>query len=172
MASNPIPEKLINFRVYLEGDPVNGVADVELPKLKSMTTTVEGAGIFGQVESPVLGHLEAISVTVNFRMMGDGASKLMAPKAHLLDFRGSQQISDAGSYSTKPMRLTMKGTPTEVDLGKLKVGESTESSIQFSVSYLKLYVDGVEWIEVDQFNGVYRVDGVDYSASVRADLGI
>lgn len=28
--TNPIPEKLINFRVYLEGDNLIGVADVEL----------------------------------------------------------------------------------------------------------------------------------------------
>ena len=51
-----VPEKLINFRVYEDGDDLVGVADVTLPTLDAMTETVKGAGIAGEVESPVMGH--------------------------------------------------------------------------------------------------------------------
>ncbi len=43
-----VPEKLINFRVYEDGDDLVGVADVTLPTLDAMTETVKGAGIAGE----------------------------------------------------------------------------------------------------------------------------
>lgn len=170
--SNPIPEKLISFRAYLEGDTLIGVADVELPKLKAMTETVSGAGIAGEVESPVIGHYESMTATINFRTVNADVGTLATPKAHLLDFRGSQQVCDAGTYSTVPVRVTMKAIPKQVDLGKFKVGAPTETGDEFEVIYLKLYVNGKERVEIDKYNSIARFDGVDVLEGVRADLGI
>jgi uncharacterized protein len=170
--SNPIPEKLINFRVYLEGDNLIGVADVELPKLKAMTETVSGAGIAGEVESPVIGHFESMTTTINFRTLNADAGTLATPKAHLLDFRGSQQVYDSGAYGTGAVRVTMKAIPKQVDLGKFKVGAPTETSDEFEVVYLKLYVNGKERVEIDKYNSIARFDGVDVLEDVRKDLGI
>lgn len=172
MASNPIPEKLINFRVYLEGDNLIGVADVELPKLVAMSETVSGAGIAGEVESPVIGHYSSMTATINFRTINQNAGTLATPKAHLLDFRGSQQVYDAGTYKTVPVRVTIKAIPKSVELGKFKVGSPTETGDEFEVVYLKLYVDGKERIEIDKYNSIARFDGVDVLEGVRADLGI
>lgn len=52
--SNPVPERLINFRVYVNGNNQAGVATVDLPDLEFMTDTVSGAGIAGEVDSPIL----------------------------------------------------------------------------------------------------------------------
>lgn len=51
-----VPEKLINFKVYKDKTDFIGLADVTLPTLESMTETVSGAGIAGEVDSPTLGH--------------------------------------------------------------------------------------------------------------------
>ena len=40
---NKIPERLINFRVYNNGNDLLGVATVELPELEAMSDTVSGA---------------------------------------------------------------------------------------------------------------------------------
>ena len=40
-----VPEKLINFRVYKNGDDLIGVADIELPSLEAMTETTQRSGI-------------------------------------------------------------------------------------------------------------------------------
>ena len=172
MANNPIPEKLINFRVYLEGDNLIGVADVDLPKLESMTDTVSGAGVAGEVDSPVIGHYGSMTTTIRFRTVNADVGTLAKPAAHLLDFRGSQQVYDAGVYQTVPVRLTMKAIPKSVELGKFQVGSPTETSDEFEVVYLKLYVDGKERVEIDKYNSIARFDEVDYLAGVRADLGI
>jgi P2 family phage contractile tail tube protein len=171
-SSNPIPEKLINYTVFLEGNRLVGTADVELPKLKAMTDTVSGAGIAGEVESPVIGHYESMTTSITFRTINGDVGTLATPAAHLIDFRGSQQVCDAGTYKTVAVRVTMKAIPKTVDLGKFKVGAVTETSDEFEVIYLKLYVDGKEVIEIDKLNYIAKFDGVDVLAGVRADLGI
>ena len=171
--ANQIPERLINFRAFLEGETLIGVADVELPKLESMKETVSGAGIAGEVESPVLGHFAAMSTTIKFRAITpDAVGKLATPAAHLLDFRGSQQVQEAGAFKTVPVRVTVKATPMSVNLGKFEVGKATDTADEFSVSYLKLYVDGKEIVEVDPYNFIAKFNGVDMLAGVRQDLGM
>ena len=44
MSNNVVPEKLINFRAYNDGNDLLGVTDVQLPSLDAMTETVKGAG--------------------------------------------------------------------------------------------------------------------------------
>lgn len=65
--TNSIPERLINYRVYNESNALMGMATVDLPELQAMSDTVSGAGIAGEVDSPVLGHYRAMSSTFNWR---------------------------------------------------------------------------------------------------------
>ncbi len=41
---NKVPERLINFRVYNDGNDLLGVANVDLPSIEAMSDTVSGAG--------------------------------------------------------------------------------------------------------------------------------
>ena len=170
--SNPVPEKLIAFRCYLEGDDLVGVADVELPALEAMSETVSGAGIAGEVESPVIGHYGSMTTTINFRTLTADVGVLATPKAHQMDFRGSQQIYDSGEYKTVPVRVVMKAIPKNVELGSFATGQMTETAKEFEVVYLKLFVDGKERVEIDKYNSVAKFNGVDVLDSVRSDLGI
>ncbi|MGI6252135.1 MAG: phage major tail tube protein, partial [Aminivibrio sp.] len=89
--ANVVPEKNINFSVYLEGGDLLGVAEVTLPPFEAMTETVKGAGIAGEFESVVLGHFGSMVVTLNWRNVTDSAIKLLAPRAHNLDLYGALQ---------------------------------------------------------------------------------
>lgn len=95
--TNQIPERLINFRCYRNGTDLLGVATVTLPQFQAMTDTVSGAGIAGEVETPVLGHYSSITTTVAFRTITADVTALASQMAHPLDFRGSQQVYDASS---------------------------------------------------------------------------
>lgn len=172
--SNPVPERLINFRVYVDGDNQAGVATVDLPDLEYMTDTVSGAGIAGEIDSPILGHLSSMTATISWRTITDYALKLTAPKSHSIDFRGSQQIYDAadGVLKSKPVRVSVKATPKRMGLGSLEVGSTTDSESEFEISYMKIWIDGKEVAEIDKYNFKFVIDGVDYLASVRSDLGI
>lgn len=172
--SNLVPERSINFKVYREGNDMIGIATVELPDIEAMTDTVAGAGIAGEVDSPILGHLASMAATIQFRTITGDVTSLAAQKSHSLTFRSSQQINDAanGVYKTQPIRVEVKGTPKRTGLGSLEVGSTTDSEIELELTYMKIFIDNQEKVEVDKFNFKFVVDGVDYLESVRADLGM
>lgn len=172
--SNPVPERLINFRVYLGGNTLAGEATIDLPALEPMTDTVSGAGIAGEVDSPLLGHFQSMTSSITWRTITRDALKLAAPKAHELEARGSQQVYNAGTgeYSTTPVRVAMRAVPKNVSLGTFEVGSTTDTETEFEINYLKVDVGGVTRVEIDKFNYKCVIDGVDYLASVRRDLGL
>ncbi len=172
--TNPIQEKLVNFRVYNNSNDLLGVATVDLPELSAMPDTVSGAGIAGEVDSPVLGHFQSMSVTLHWRTIEAAAMSLAAQKAHHLEIRGSQQRYDAGSglYSTVPVRLVVKGTPKTTSLGSFEPGSGTDTTSEFEVVYIKIVVSGKELVEIDKYNYIARFNGADALQSVRADLGL
>lgn len=172
--SNQIPERLIGFRVYNDSNDLLGIANVTLPTIESMTDTVSGAGIAGEVETPVLGHYGSMTTTLSWRTIEKGALTLAAPGAHQIEVRGSQQIYDAanGSLATKPVRLSMKVFAKSTNLGKFETGATTDTEQEFEVAYFKLYVDGKAVAEIDKYNYVAKFGDTDALASVRSDLGL
>ena len=174
MASNQISERLINFRVYNAGNDLLGVATVELPEIEFMSETVSGAGVAGEVESPTLGQIGAMSVTFSWRTIEKAAMVLNRQEAHSVEVRGSQQTYDAanGTYKTVPVRASMRIVPKTVSLGSFEPGATTDTEQEFAVLRLMLYVDGIEMVAVDQYNYICRFAGKDVLDSVRKDLGI
>ncbi len=172
--SNKMAEKLINFRVYNEGNDLLGVADVDLPSIESMTDTVKGAGIAGEVDSPTLGHYAAMSCTINWRTMAKIAIELAKPKAHQLELRGAVQVynSAAGIYETLAQKFVLKAVPKNVSLGKLDVGTTQDTSSEFEVNYIKVFIDGKEVFELDKYNYICRIGGEDFLAGTRKALGL
>jgi len=171
---NKISEKLINYSAYLNGTSYLGTVDVELPNLEAMTETVSGAGIAGEVDSPVLGHYAAMTVTLNWRTLNIPQFKLAKQKSHALDFRGAQQVFDAatGTYDSQGIKVSVRGVPKSTSVGKLAVGATTDSSNELEVTYLKIEIDGMRVVEIDKFNFIAFVDGEDVLAKVRKQLGM
>ncbi len=172
--ANPIPEKLIGFRVYNEGTDQIGLADVELPEIEFLSETTSGAGIAGEVESLVLGQTKSLPLKLKWRAFNGSAASLLAPKSHLLDLRGSIQRFDAaaGTYEPQAMKVLVRASPKKSGLGKLEMGKPMDNESEFEVTYLKVWLGGKEVIEIDKMNYIFKVDGTDYLASVRANLGI
>lgn len=172
--SNLVPERLIGFRVYGEGKDFLGVANVTLPTIEAMTDTVSGAGIAGEVDSPVLGHYGSMTMTLNWRTITKEAMSIASPGAHDVEIRGSQQIYDASNavYQTVPVRLVTRLAPKSTNLGTFETGSTTDSDQEFEVLYLKVFVDGKAQIEIDKYNYVAKFGDTDLLASVRSDLGL
>jgi hypothetical protein len=172
--ANKTPEKLINFRVYLDGTDLLGTADVELPDLEALTDTVKGAGIAGEVESPVLGHYGSMSLKLNWRTITGNQISLAEPKAHHLDLRGAAQVYDsgAGEYITVPQKVVVKAVPKKTGLGKMDMGSAQDASSEFECNYIKVWIDGDELIEIDKYNYICVINGKDYLADVRSSLGL
>lgn len=173
--ANNVPERLINFRVYdADSKDLLGIASVELPELEAMSDTVSGAGIAGEVESPVLGHFGSTTTTFTWRTLEKEAIKLCQQKAHAVEIRGSQQVHDAanGEYKTVAVRCAMRIVPKTVSLGSFEPGATTDTEQEFEVLYLKLFIGGKVMCEIDKYNFIAKFGNEDSLASVRKDLGL
>ena len=172
-----VPERLVNFRVYRadNGQDISmGQATVDLPEIQAMSDTVSGAGIAGEVETPVLGHYQSFTVTLHWRTIEAAAASLAKFEAHTLTIRGSQQVYDAaaGTYTTVPVRLTLKTMPKSLNLGSFEPGSTVDVEQELEVSYLKLFVNGKAVMELDKYNFVAKFGEADALETVRQDLGL
>jgi P2 family phage contractile tail tube protein len=172
--ANNIPERLTNFRVYNEAEDLLGITDIELPELVYMTDEIQGAGLAGKVDSPVIGHFDSMSTTLNWRTIEKKATQLMDMKAHLITARGAQQNYNAsdGTWKTVPVRLVIKVMPKNLNFGKFEVGATTDTSTEFEVVYLKTFIDNKEVLEIDKFNYICKINGKDVLGPVRAAMGV
>lgn len=171
--SNIIPEKGINFAVYYDGEDLLGAAEGELPNLEAMSEEVKGAGIAGKFDSITLGHFDSMKLSLTWRNTTEAFVKLAHQKTHELALYAAQQDYDAGlgEYKERKVHVFVKAIPKTLNIGKLAVASMTDTKTEFEVLYMKVEINDKERIEVDKLNYIFKVDGVDYLAGVRAALG-
>lgn len=169
-----VPEKLINYRVYDDGNDLLGSSDVELPTIKNLSETVKGAGIAGEIDSPTMGHFASMEVTLTWRTIMKSNTQLAGTQVKHFEIRGSQQVFDAANkkYRTVPVNCVIEGTAKEMKLGKFDVGAATGTTTTLEAHYIKLIVDNETILEIDKYNYIANIGGTDYLSSVRKDLGL
>ena len=172
--ANIIPERGLNFKVYIDGADLAGIAEGNLPNGEMMTSEVKGAGIAGTLDTPVLGHMQSVSVTLTWRTLTKSVMRVIAPGAHAIDMYAVSESFDAGTgrVKTSSIHVFMRAVTKKYDLGKLAVGDTLDCETEHEVYYYKVFIDGEELLEVDKFNYVYKVNGTDYLTDTRRGLGM
>ena len=168
-----IPEKLIGFAVYNEGADLLGIVDATVSAFQALSETVKGAGLAGEYNSPTLGHYGSITVTLTWRTVTKEGATLLANNGHELELRGSIQVRDPATskLSSKPLKFAIRGNGLSFDPGKLDMATVQGTTSVIEVAYIKMTYDGEEIFELDKFNYICKINGVDVMESVRSDLG-
>jgi len=169
------PEVLTNFRLYYDGaKDMMGVVDVTVPDIEPLNASIKGAGILGELTVPILGHVGALAMTINFRTISQDVNLFNMPVPHVIDLRGAMQVQDtaSGVRKIKPVRISGQGSTKKTGLGKFAVGEGNDSSVELELSRFSLMIDGMESILIDKLNNIYTVNGVDCLSDVNKALGI
>lgn len=166
-------ESVINFAVYEDSVEYVGMAGVTLPNLSAIVQTLSGAGIAGNVEVPVLGHYDVMSLTLNFRTTTEHSVRLSEPRRHNIDLRMAQQIEDtvAGEVKVQSIKHVLVVVPKTDTGGTVAPAAPTNGSGEYSVRYWATYIDGAKVREIDPLNFICEVNGVDYLADVRKAIG-
>lgn len=166
-------ESVINFAVYEDSVEYVGMAGVTLPNLAAIVQTLSGAGIAGNVEVPVLGHYDVMSLTLNFRTTTEHSVRLSEPRRHNIDLRVAQQIEDtvAGEVKVQSVKHVLVVVPKTDTGGSIAPAAPTNGSGEYSVRYWATYIDGAKVREIDPLNFICVVNGVDYLADVRKAIG-
>lgn len=166
---------LINFECYNAGNRLLGLATIDLPDIESMTAEISGAGIGGKIDWPVRGMFENIATTLHFRVVYEGSGQYLSQgSGHMMSLRGASEEYDASSGERKvmPIKIDLRGHSSKLGLGKLEPGTDMESELEITLDYLKVTIDGKEVLELDKFNYIYSVNGVDFLSDVRDALGL
>jgi len=167
-------DKVQNSRVYLEGNVLLGVADVELPKVEFLSEKMNSLGIMGEVDVPTLSHVKEMKLKLKFSTVTKDFAKLLEPKAKLVTVYASIQQYDPtdGNFKSVGLVASCKVLPTSLNPGKVEIGKPQDSELEFTVVYYKLEVDGKVIYEVDPLNFICIINGKDYAADIRRNLGM
>lgn len=165
---------IINYFVYEDGSDYMGIAKVTLPTLVYKMLTVNGAGLAGDVDLPVIGHRDAMKCSIEFVDASTSAYKLNEARKHLIDCRVAHEQYDttAGQLGVIPHKVIMELVPTQLNNGVLAPATPQGVSGEYSVLSFKLYIDGkcvldfdpLRWRDID-------ASGKDNLAAVRSALG-
>lgn len=164
---------IINYEVYEDATEFYGTANVQLPDLASMTTSLSGAGIAGSVEAVVLGHFDAMTMTMAFNTFCKDQARLAELRPHNLDLRVAQGTTDSstGDIDVDSIKHVLRVTPKKLSLGKVAPASTADASGEYAVSYFASYINGEKINEIDPLNFICIINGVDYLARVRKALG-
>lgn len=171
IGNNYVPEKINDFNVYLDGTKMIGNgASMDLPEINMKTSTIEGGGISGEIDSPTIGQFESMEQVVPFNTLYSSAMDMLSPtKTVNLTFRAAQQVYDkTGGYTFKGLRVVEVGRVKSFKPGKIEKGETMEAEVTLELTYIMIEVDGKQLVEVDKLNSVYKVNGVDMLAEINA----
>lgn len=168
-----VDQLITNFAVYEDAVDYYGLAEMEFPEITMMVEEIKGAGIAGNIEAVVIGHLEAMTVTFNFNTVTDASIKLLEPRIHNIDCRVAQQKHDTrtGKTSQEAVKHVMRTMPKKLAPGKAAVASPAEASGEHAVYYYAIFKNGTKVTELDPMNFICMINGVDYLQEVRKALG-
>lgn len=168
------PAGIINFEVYEDGVNFLGIAKITFPDAQGKKLTLNGAGIFGDVDIPVIGSVDAMSVKIEFTDAPEAAYKLNEARVHMLDCRAAHEEYDAteGRVKVKAYKHILEVAPTSLSVGSAAPASAQGMSSEYSCISRKDYIDGALMLHIDPIRGIYvDASGTDRLAEVRSALG-
>lgn len=167
-----IPTLLNNFNTYAGGKKYVGVSsETTLPTFESLTETLEGAGIAGDIEEAVVGCFGSLESETSFQNIGKEYFNFLK-QTDAVTYRGSMQILDTETQTNSFQNITVvtKGRVKSFELGTLKRGGKGEAKIVRELTYVKVIIDSETMLELDKFNMIWKLDGVDLLQKVRSQI--
>ena len=157
--------------VFVDGRGYAGEASkVTLPKLDVITQDKSNAGMSGAV-AVRMGKHEKLTASMQF----DGIDPQLLGlfdigQGNTIQFtvRGSTEDRDGNKHAHV---IKMRGFIKTMDEGDWAEGEDAPLKLDLELDYYKREHDGVELIEADPINMIFKVRGVDQLAQHRANIG-
>ena len=168
------PNGHIDYLMYKNGGALIGVGKISMPPIKYKNVTATGAGLMGDVTIPVAGMIEAMQVSINFTSVTDAVVELGSNEWHDVSIYVAEQYFDSVTRreEKEQTRFEMSIRPIEVNHGTIATASAADASGTYSVCKYTVYKAGKKVVDIDQFNQIHEVNGVDCAADVRKALGL
>ena len=167
------PEAIINYEVYEDGKRFLGISQAVLPDIAFLTQTINGSGMNGNVEAILVGMVEAMTTTMNFRDATKAAAKLASPEKHNITLMVAKQ-----SWNTEKIKkgvtadkFVMIVLPKKTSLGTIAPASVSDANGEYTVYYYAGYRNDEKLWEIDPWNYICEIGGKDYLADIKKALG-
>ena len=166
-------EAYIDFTVYENSRDLLGVAKVTMPDIKFLTQTISGAGVAGNVEAVLKGMVDAMTLGLDFISATDSAVNLATPVKHNIDLRVAEQQWDTVGARSHVVadKFVLVVIPKGLTVGSIAQASPAAASGEYAVYYYAAYKGKKQLWEIDPYNYICKINGVDYMKEVRAALG-
>lgn len=159
-----LPGGVVASTVYSDGALISRNATVTLPEVSNVTAEIRAGGT---VEVPITGQVEAMEMTVTQNAADEGLGDLASPGSHSVEVRWVQdELSNDGTLRTVGYKAFVRAYSKTIPGVSVEVGSLSENECTLGVTRYQLFRDGAEILCIDQLNGIYKVNGTDYAASV------
>lgn len=171
-----IGNKTIQYKIYRRSNGVAQYVDdttsYKRPALESLSDTISGAGINGEIDLPTIAQLASMEIELAFKNVNDKATALFGQETQEIEARWVTDVLDSksGSITHEAKKDIVKFIPKSLDMGNIEVNAGNEGSITGEVLYFKHIVNGRALVEIDKLANVFKINGVDYAASIREAL--
>lgn len=169
-----IPGVVNNVIIRTNGDKkLLGIASLALPEVVQKTETISVMGMLGEIEIPLIGHLENMTTTVKFSNISSELEGFFESGVDIVASASLQELDQQTSLpTTTPLEAVIKGMPKSIKLGDLAVAAKAESDVELVVTYFRLSIGGKEVVEADKTNFILNINGKDMLKNIRSDLKI
>lgn len=165
--------KLYNANVYVNGVSFLGRAEeVTLPKVQAKMVEHKALGMFGVIETAA--GIEKMEAKIKWsslypEVIGEAANPY---KSVSIQVRASLETHDStGRIAEVPVVAFMTAQFKQFPGVGFKHQDNAEVETELTVSYYKLTIDGKDYIEVDAFANIWKVEGEDILAQYRTNIG-
>lgn len=169
-----IPEVLNHFNIYNSGQRLIGDnGTVDLPEFTAITDTVTGSGILGEIEEPVTGMFESMTMKLTWNVLSEEYFSLQNNgRALQLTLRCSVQGTDQeGRFvDYQGLKIVVEGKAKSFTLGTIEQGKKMEAETEIEITYIKVSSDTTTFVELDKLNFRYVVNGEDLLAKIRSQV--
>lgn len=143
---------------------------VTYPDLEMLSETLKGAGINGEIDLPTYGQFGSLVIEVSHNGLSKDIVSTFGMATQHLEHRWASQVlnSETGASEVIGKKVIFRGIPKKLGIGSIESNKAEEASSAFEVVYMKYIIGNDAVFEIDKLNDVFKVNGVDYSAAIRA----
>lgn len=170
-----IPQKLVDYAVYVaQSNNKLGAGDITLPSFEGMSSETSGGGILGGIEVPTPGMFGPQQLGIAFNTINPDAVTLMGSDVVKLEMFANQQSwnTTQAKIINEGLKIVAWGLAKNLELGTLTRNDSTGTSFEMELLYIKIMSGGRDLLELDKANYIYKINGKDAISDIRKNLGM
>ena len=174
MGKANIPVALNDVEIFINGqNNLVGIGEVELPNLETATVSLNQIGMVSEYDAVLTGHYKKLEEKIKMECIDETLLNFNNEGELMIECKGVIQkmnkITHAPTYIG--VDVTFKGMLKKFDGPKLKPGNKLEASLDLSLSYYKVMIDGKEIALLDVFNRISNING-ETNGKIRRLLGL